>query len=211
MSPAKYAPVHRRPRQSGFSSVVASARLHLCAVPEDFEVRARHVAALLAFTPNVRRDGNRMLIRFDHGPTALWLTQVLASRDVQLLDAGRDGGVVEVCNPQIVLGRFGFREGRWIFGHGVPAAVGISRGAVHAAATFTGRGVKVACPSAAIMLTLTAVMARLGINAKPTEGAPHAAIRGGDVPAALDRLGIAAVAAQYRRLRDVPPVGGRHE
>ena len=106
-----------------------------------------------------------------------------------------------------MLGRYGFRDGRWVFGQGVNAALGISRGAVHAAGTFNGHGLKVACPSAPMMLTLTAVMSRLGITAKPTEGDPRAAIAPADVPAALDRLGIADVAAQYRRLRETNVMG----
>ena len=211
MSATAKATVRRRRqrRQAGFSSVTAAARLHLCAVSEESEVRVRHVAALLAFTPTVRRFGNRMWIRMEHGPTALWLTEALANKDVTLIEVGGDGGVVEVVNPQIVLGRYGFREGRWVFGQGLSAAEGISRGAVHAAGTFNGHGLKVACPSAPMMLTLTAVMSRLGINAKPTDGDPRAAIGAGDVPAALDRLGIAEVADQYRRLRDTSVMGDR--
>ena len=64
MSPTKM-PARRRPRHTNFSLVTSSMRLHLCAVAEDPEVRLRHVAALLAFTPTVRRIGNRMRIRFD--------------------------------------------------------------------------------------------------------------------------------------------------
>ena len=207
MSPTKMPARRRQPRHTNFSSVTSSTRLHLCAVAEDPEVRLRHVAALLAFTPTVRRIGNRMRIRFEHGPTALWLTEALANKDVELIDVGGDGGTVEVTKPQIVLGRYGFRDGRWVFGQGVNAALGISRGAVHAAGTFSGHGLKVACPSAPMMLTLTAVMSRLGITAKPTEGDPRAAIAPADVPAALDRLGIAEVAAQYRRLREANVMG----
>ena len=59
------------------------------------------------------------------------------------------------------------------------------------------------------MLTLTAVMSRLGINAKPTDGEPRAAIGAGDVASALDRLGIAEVAAEYRRLRDANVMGDK--
>ena len=201
MKTAKYAGP-RRPRPQDFGPVVSAARLHLCAVAEEPEVRTRHVAALLAFTPTVERVGHRMRIRFDDGPTALWLTQALAHKDVELIDVGGDGGTVAVSNPQIVLGRYGFRDGRWVFGQGITAAVGISRGAVHAAATFNRQGMKIACPSAPMMLTLTAVMSRLGIVAKPTDGEPRAAVGPGHVPAALDRLGIAEVAAQYRRLRE---------
>jgi hypothetical protein len=43
-------------------------------------------------------------------------------------------------------------------------------------------------------------MTRIGINAKPTGREPRTAIRPGDVPAALDRLGITDVAAQYQHL-----------
>ena len=206
MSPTSTPARRRPPRSSTFASLTSSARLHLCAVAEEPEVRARHAAALLAFTPTVRRIGTRMRIRFDHGPTALWLTEVLSNKDVNLIDVGGDGGTVEVLNPQIVLGRYGFRDGRWVFGQGMTAALGISRGAVHAAGVFNGHGLKVACPSAPMMLTLTAVMTRLGITAKPTDGEPRAAITAGDVPDALDRLGIAGIADDYQRLRDTTVV-----
>lgn len=188
-------------RQSGFASVTAAARLHLCAVPENPEVRLRHIAALLAFTPTIQRFSNRMRIRFDHGPTALWLSETLSNKDVTLVDVGRDGGAVEVINPQIVLGRYGFREGRWVFGQGLTAAEGISRGAVHAAGVFNGHGMKVACPSPAMMLTLAAVMSRLGIKVRPTIGEPRAAVSAGDVPSALARLGIPDVADEYQQIR----------
>ena len=198
-----HSPVRRRqPRPSSLASITTSARLHLCTVSEDPHVRARHVGALLAFTPTVRRVGTRMRIRFEHGPTALWLSEALANKDVELLDVGGSGGTVEVTNPQIALGRYGFREGRWVFGQGVAAALGISRGAVHAAGVFNGHGLKVACPSAPMMLTLTAVMSRLGIAAKPTEGDPRTAIAPADVAAALEQLGIADVAVEYRRRRE---------
>lgn len=201
MKTARYAPP-RRPRTHDFAPLVSAVRLHLCAVAEAPEVRARHVAALLAFTPTAERMGHGMRIRFDDGPTALWLTQTIAHKDVELIEVGGDGGIVDVSNPQFVLGRYGFRDGRWVFGQGPAAAMGISRGAVHAAANFNRQGMKIACPNAPVMLTLTAVLSRLGIRAKPTDGEPRAAVRPGDVPEALRRLGIAAVGAQYRRLRE---------
>jgi hypothetical protein len=202
VSPANCTTGRRRPRQVDFGSVVAAARLQLCVVAEPPEVRARHVAALLAWTPRVRRIGNRMMIRFDHGPTALWLTETLARPDTELLEVGGDGGLVAITNPQTVLGRYGYRDGRWMFGQGAFAALGISRGAVHAAGSLGRTGLRVACPTAPLMLTLTAVMSRLDIAAKPTEGEPCAVISAGDVPDALARLGIAEVAGQYRRLRE---------
>ena len=197
----------RQPRPTSYAAVTAAARLHLCAVSEEPDVRARHVGALLAFTPTARRIGTRMRIHFEHGPTALWLTEALANADVELLDVGGSGGTVEVTNPQIVLGRYGFREGRWVFGQGMAAALGISRGAVHAAGVINGHGLKVACPSAPMMLTLTAVMSRLGIAAKPTDGSPRTAIAPADVAVALEQLGIADVAGVYRRLREANVMG----
>jgi hypothetical protein len=188
----------RRPRVSDYAAVEAAAKLHLCSLAEAPAVRTRHVAALLAFTPTVTRTRSRMWIRLEHGPSAYWLAQALAHPDVELVDVGGDGGTVSVANPQMVLGRYGFRDGQWVFGPGPEASVGICRGAVHAAARFNGHGMKVACPSPAKMLTLTAVMARLDIKAKPTEGEPRAAVSPADVFPALDRLGIAPVGAQYR-------------
>lgn len=197
------APVRRRPRPVGFSTVASAARLHLCkASRDDDAVRTRHIAALLAFTPTVERTANQMRITFEDGPTAMWAYGVLPKGDVELAEVGKDGGVIVVTNPQMVLGPYGFRDGRWVFGQGMGAALGISRGAVHAAGTFNKHGLKVACPNTPMMLTLTAVMTRLGIPAKPTEGEPRAAISAGDVPAALDRLGIAEVADAYQQLRD---------
>lgn len=188
----------RRPRISDYGAVDAAARLHLCTLAEPAGVRARHVAALLAFTPTVTRTKTRMWIRLEHGPTAYWLARALSHPKVELVDVGGDGGTVSIANPQIVLGRYGFRDGQWVFGHGPEATMGICRGAVHAAARFNGHGMKVGCPTPAKMLTLTAVMSRLGIKAKPTEGEPRAAVGPTDVSHALDRLGIAPVGAQYR-------------
>jgi hypothetical protein len=192
---AKQAP---RRRVSDFGAVDVAARLQLCALPEVLAVRSRHVAALLAFTPTVTRTRECVRIRVAHGPTAYWLAQELAHRDVELVDVDGSGGTVEVRNPQIVLGGYGFREGRWIFGRGPDAALGMCRGAVHAAAYFNGHGMKVVCPSAPMMLTLTAVLSRLGIDATPTGGQPRAAIGRGDVGRALERLGVGEVAGQYR-------------
>ena len=193
------------PKQTGFSRLEAAARLQLCAVAEDGEVRGRHIAALLAFAPSVARCGKQLRFVFEHGPTAMWVSEVLGN-NASLVDVGAGGGVVDIDRPQIVLGRYGFRDGRWFFGQGMDAALGISRGAVHAAGTLNRQGLKIECPSAPMMLTLTAVMTRLGIEARPTEGQPRTAISAGDVPAALDLLGIEGVAQDYRRLRETKTV-----
>ena len=193
----------RQPASSRFASVAARTRLELCSVDEPCEVRSQHVGALLAWSPHVQRIGTYMVLRFEHGPTALWLTQVLGSPDAELVAVGGDGGTVCVQNPQTVLGRYGYRDGRWMFGRGCDAALGIGRGAVHAAGVFDRRGLRVPCPTAAMMLTLTAVLARLGIKAKPTGGQPRAMVTAADIPDTLARLGVSAEAAgQYRRLRD---------
>ena len=194
----------RQPASSRFAPVAARTRLELCSVPEPSEVRVHHVAGLLAWSPHVQRSGTHMVLRFEHGPTAMWLTQVLASPDAELVAVGGDGGTVYVRNPQTVLGRYGYRDGRWMLGRGCDAALGISRGAVHAAGVFDRRGLRVVCPTAAMMLTLTAVLARLGIRAKPTGGQPRAAVTAAYIPDTLARLGIGAAAAGlYQRLREV--------
>lgn len=200
MTAAKAPALRRNPNTAEFARMGNTARLHLCQGAEDSDVRARHIAALLAFTPTVLRSGNRMQITFEHGPTARWVAESLSHRDVVLTEARSAGGVVEVVNPQIVLGRHGFREGRWVFGQGMAAALGISCGAVHAAVTFNHQGMKVACPNPTMMLTLTAAMTRLGIEVRPMEGKPRAAVSPGDVPDALRRLGIAETAKTYQRI-----------
>lgn len=194
----KWAPPAQR-----FAQVVSSARLHLCAVSRDnAEVRVQHVAAVLAWNTDVRRVGDRLLYRFEHGPTAMWVSELLPASDVELIDVGGDGGTVAIGNPQRVLAPYGYRQGSWIFRQGMVAALGISRGAVHAAGVFNGQGMKVVCPSPPMMLMLTAVLQRLGVEARPMGGGvPRVLISGAAVSDALDKLGIAAVAGDYRRIR----------
>jgi len=201
-----------RARTGTFASVATAARAGLCALFESPGVRSRHVGALVAFSPQVRRTGPRLLIRFEHGPTALWLRDALASHNVEELLVGEDGSAaVSITNPQIVLGRYGYRDGRWKFGLGDAASLGISRGAVHAAGMFGRAGLSIACPTAPMMLTLAAVMARSGMPARPSEGDPRVVVSSGQVSAVLTRLGLAEAAAQYRRLRETPMSGnGTH-
>jgi hypothetical protein len=171
-------------------------------VKETAVIRGQHVAALLAWHRGVERSGALLMVKFDHGPTAFWLSQALSRPGAELLDVGGNGGVVCVRNPQIVLGRYGYRDGRWMFGQGMDAGLGIGRGAVHAAGVFSRRGLRIDCPIAVMMLTLTAVLGRLGIKASPSNGQPAASITAANVPAALERLGIGRLADPYRRLRD---------
>lgn len=178
-------------------------RRQLCAIPENRAMRVGHVAALVAFTPTVMRTDTRIRIQLDDWPTASWLTRALAHRDVELLADNGGGCVVE--HPQILLSRYGFREGHWRFEQGADAAVGICRGALHAGAIFNRQGMKISCPTTALMLTLIAVMARLGITAKPGEREPRVAISPGEVPFALQRLGILDTGDLYTHLRQTPP------
>lgn len=207
MSPIGTTDLHL-PRQAQGGSEMSSVRLKLCTVDESDAVRRRHVAALLAFTPTVSREANRVWFAFEERRTALWVSQALACSDVELVEAGGGGGAVAVSNSQVVLASLGFRDGRWIFGQGMDAALGISRGAVHAAGSFHRRGLKVQCPSAPMMLTLAAVMARLSIAARPTEMGSRVVVRAGDVAAALERLGVAGSGDEHHKLlEDEAPQG----
>lgn len=215
---AAQAPSRRRRAVSdcgpaAFIALTSAARLHLCSVPESPEVRLRHMGALLAWTTPLRdAGGNRTLLRFRHGPTAMWVAERLASPDAELLEVGGDGGVVAVVNPQRVLGPFGFRDGRWLFGQGkpavgIPAAEGVVRGAVHAAGVLHRNGLRVSCPTLGAMLTLTAMFARLGIQATPHDGDPVVAVKANAVEGTLARLGIPEVGDRYRHLRDMSTAG----
>ncbi|OHU57068.1 hypothetical protein BKG82_12815 [Mycobacteroides chelonae] len=182
----------------GFGGVASAARSHLCEVDESAAVRDRHLAALLAFAPGAQWTRDALRITFGDKATAVWVSESLAATGVSLLDVP-DGALVIVPNVQSALGRYGFRGGRWVFGQGSDAALGIGRGAIHAASRFGRRGMNVACPSTPLMLTLTAVLCRLGITAAPTGGQPRVTVRPGDLAVALDRLGLAEVAVQYQQ------------
>lgn len=192
----------RAARADRYAPLIPLIRLELCGVREPSTVRAQHVASLLAWHPDVQRIGTQVVWRFAHGPTACWLAQALNHRGAELAEIRGPGGQVCVTNPQTVLGPYGYRDGRWMFEQGFAAGLGISRGAVHAAGAFGRFGLRVACPNTAMMLTLTAVLARLGVKAVPSSGEPCAVVAAGDVPDALIRLGAGGVADPYRRIRD---------
>lgn len=193
---------HRaRVASSHYAPVVARARLELCSVAESDCVRGSHLAALLAWTDSARRVDAGLEIEFAHRPTALWVSEVLGvGGDVIVRwDAGAD--VVQIRNPQTVLGRYGYRDGRWLFGSGLEAWLGIARGAVHASGVFDRYGLRVDCPTEAMKLTVTGLLGRLGIAAEPASGQPCALIRHNDVRDAMARLGIAGAASMYRSAR----------
>ncbi|MEE3755246.1 hypothetical protein [Mycobacterium intracellulare] len=184
---------------NGFGGVACAARSQLGEVAENPAVRDRHLAALLAFAPAAQWSRDALRVTFGDKETAAWVSESLAGKNVALLDVP-DGALVVVPSAQSALGQYGFRGDRWVFGQGADAALGICRGAIHAASKFGRRGMNVECPSTPLMLTLTAVMWRLGISAAPTGGQPRVTIRPGDVGGALDRLGIASAAVQYQQV-----------
>jgi hypothetical protein len=189
-----------------FAEVSTATRLGLCAVAEAPEVRQQHVAAVLAWTPGMQHHCDRAVIKFDYAATAWWICEALDT-------AGGTCAVLTISHPQIVLGRFGFRAGRWMFRQSNDAALGIARGAVHAAGEFGRAGLRIECPSPAAMLTLVAVLRRLGVAARPAEGAPRVMISAPRVPAALEALGVPDAGEQYRRIRgpdEVPERGRGH-
>jgi hypothetical protein len=190
-----------------FAEVSTATRLGLCAVAEAPEVRQQHVAAVLAWTPGMQHHCDRAVIKFDYAATAWWIC------DAEMVIAGGTCAVLTISHPQIVLGRFGFRAGRWMFRQSNDAALGIARGAVHAAGEFGRAGLRIECPSPAAMLTLVAVLRRLGVAARPAEGAPRVMISAPRVPAALEALGVPDAGEQYRRIRgpdEVPERGRGH-
>lgn len=190
----------RRPVQAEFDQVTSSVRRQLAAAPGRPAVRSRHIGALLAFSRTQHLGPALMRITFEHAGTAQWAARVIDHRDIQVSRADGGSGTLLVRRPHEVLGSYGYRDERWVFGLGLDAALGISRGAVHGAGTFTREGLCITCPSSALMLTLYAVMGRLGIEAKLPRGWRGVIISAGDVPEALGLLGIAGAGEAYRRL-----------
>lgn len=190
----------RRAGQAEFDRVTNVMRRQLASAPERPAVRSRHIGALLAFGRTQHLGPALMRIAFEHGGTAQWAARVMDDRDVQVSAARAGSGTLLIRRPHRTLGSYGYRDERWVFGLGLDAALGISRGAVHGAGFFTREGLSITCPSPAMMLTLYAVMGRLGIEAKLPRGWRGVIISSGDVPAALDLLGIAGAGDAYRRL-----------
>ena len=184
-----------------FSPALTSLRLHLCSLDEPEEVREQHVAALAGWTTSTVVDSSgRLRIEFDYPASAQWFVEALDTLDAQVVELNGDRGVVAVRNPRTVLGRYGLRHGRWMFKPGPAAALGIARGAIHAA------GLRIECPTPAMMLTLVAVLTRLDIKSRLYDGIPRVMIGGPDVAGALVRLGLDKPAEHYQGLRVDPSI-----
>lgn len=188
-----------------YQGLAAAVKLGLCVLrTESAPARRLHLAGLLSWNDDQVRDGAALTVRFDHGPTAWWVTEVIASPAVEVIDLDGHHGTIRIHRPQRVLDRWGYRDGRWLGGHGPEASLGAVRGAVHAAAVFDRTGMTIPCPSATSMLNITGLMRRLGIPAFPTSGPPRAVVGPAAVPEALERLGLGSdVVAEAQRLRDL--------
>jgi len=191
-----------------YTDVVTRVRSELCGLPESGDVLVGHVAGLVAWAADVRHEDGSVAVPLDNIGTALWLGGRLPEPAVDV-EVGDSGAVVRIRSPQTVLGRYGYRRGRWMFSHGVLAALGVARGAVHAAGVFNARGdLVVPSPSASAMLTITGIFRRLSIDAVPSGGDPRTRVRadGDDVGNALVRLGVGDTVAYYRKVREASTV-----
>lgn len=198
------APSQRRALAADFDWLTTAVRRQLGSVPERPAVHTRHVGALLAVNRTEYLTPELMRIAFEDLGAARWAAKVIDHRDIRLSPGVDGAGSLLIRRPQEVLGRYGFHDERWVFGLGMEATLGISRGAVHGAGAFTRQGLKVSCPTVATMLTLFAVMGRLGIAAKLARAWQGVIVSAGDVPQALDLLGISGAAGAYQQLLSGP-------
>lgn len=195
-----------------YTDVVTRVRAELCGLPESGDVLVGHVAGLIAWAADVRHEKGSVAVPLGSIKTAQWLAGRLPEPAVDLdvdVEVDDPGAVVRIRNPQTVLGRYGYRRGRWMFGSGLLTALGVARGAVHAAGVFNARGdLVVPSPSVSAMLTVTGIFRRLGIDAVPSGGEPRTRVRanGHDVGDALARLGVGDAAGYYRKVREATTV-----
>lgn len=183
--------------------IAGAARLQLCRLDESPTIRIPHVAALLACAAGEQQQYSDAVLRLrvEHRPTAQWVLDALNASDTEVFN-DPTGVTIAIGDPRTALRNYGFRgEQRWSFGHTAEAALGTVRGAVHAGARLTLHGLKISCPTPAMMLTLTAMMARLGINATPNPapatGMPRVAVSPTETADALRRLGLSIAGGQY--------------
>ncbi|SIJ20848.1 Uncharacterized protein conserved in bacteria [Mycobacteroides abscessus subsp. abscessus] len=178
-------------------------RWELCHGEESPAVRVQHLAALLGWHRSPQRHDMTLVYPFDHWPTAVWAARVLSSPNAMAAVGEEGSGVLHVRNPQTLLGRYGYRDRRWVYRHGGAAALGMVRGAVHNAGALTSTGLRVVCPSHQLMLTLVAVMGRLGITARPTDSdARTVVVPVGSVGEALVVLELPEIARIFEQMRE---------
>lgn len=178
-----------------------AARMALCTMTEPTVTRMAHIGALVAWSERYRQIGTHLEVEYTHGPTAYWLVEVLHRSEVTLVDLGPRRGKVRINNAAHVLHRYGFRGGYWTFTPSVAAGLGLARGAVQASGALGRTGLQIGCPSAALMLTLVAVLGRLGIEAEAASGRPRVVISVSETAKALDRLGLGDVVESYQQVR----------
>lgn len=166
-----------------------------------------HVGALLAFTPAVVRDGGAMFFDFTDAATGRWAVGALGDTRTKLIDTSDGAARMFVFDAPNTLSRFGFRDENWQLGHTASDAKGIAIGAVHAGGSLSKHGLKITCPTSALLLTLLAVLARLDVVAAPTTDPLGVSVGPRVVPAVLNRLGLDDIADQYAQL--VWPNGAR--
>lgn len=187
--------------------IAAAAQLQLCELDEPASVRIPHVAALLACAAAEQQQYSDAVLRLrvEHRPTALWVLETLKNLDTEVL-SDRTGVTIGIVDPCAALRSYGFRGQQcWSFGKTADAALGAARGAVHAGARLTLHGLKLSCPTPAMMLTLTVMMERLGIDAAPSPapvtGMPRLAVSPTATADALRRLGLSVAGNQFSLLR----------
>lgn len=196
-APTAIKPRHLSAATRPFAPAIDAARQQLCAIPESPRVRVQHVGALMAWTPMLHHDKARLVAEFGCVTTALWLARELRSHRVALR---ADDAVVEIFEPQQILRRYGYRDGRWVFAPGTQAGIGIARGAIHGSAQLSRAGLRISCPSSAAMLTLVAVLGRLEVDARASDVTQRVLVSQAEVSKLLVRLGIPDIAAHYGRL-----------
>ncbi|SKT94685.1 hypothetical protein [Mycobacteroides abscessus] len=191
-------------RQDRSYQLVAQLRWELCQGAESPVARVAHLAALLAWQQFAVRGPAALTYRFEHPLTAVWAHKVMRSPHTQVVVDGNGSGtgILRVGNPQTQLGRYGFRDHRWVFAPGTVAAWGVVRGALHARAGFSRKGLTVECPSQGLLLQLMAALGRLGINSfAVSHESLNLTIPAGDIAWVAERLALPSTAAAFAQAR----------
>ncbi|MGB8402625.1 MAG: hypothetical protein WCE30_00965, partial [Mycobacterium sp.] len=189
-----------RARQANKSPMNVALRARLCAVDPVDQSAVAHVGALLAFTPSVVRNGGLMVFSFNSAATGEWAVRGLGDAHARLINNEDGSARVFVFNAPSVLSRFGFRDGNWQFGRSTSDAAAICLGALHAGGSVNKHGLKITCPTSALLLTLMAVLARLGSTATPMAATVGVSLVPREFLALLNRLGLDDIADQYAQM-----------